>query len=49
MNEKKRFYMDETSVPYEKNENPYPRTTDDDDFDQKIIEKYQLQSEKNNP
>ena len=37
-----RFIMDETSMPYEKNENPFPRKANDDEFDQKMIEKYQL-------
>lgn len=37
-----RFVMDETSVPYEKNENPFPRKEDDEEFDKKMIDKYRL-------
>ena len=37
-----RYVMDETSVPYEHNENPFPRTTSDDEFDEMIINKYHL-------
>lgn len=37
-----RFFMDETSVPYEKTENPFPRTKEDDEFDKTIIAKYHL-------
>ena len=39
---KLRFLMDETSVPYPENENPFPRTKEDDVFDEMIIEKYHL-------
>ncbi len=34
--------MDETSAPYEKDENPFVRTKEDDEFDKMIIDKYQL-------
>lgn len=40
-----RFVMDETSAPYEKNENPFPRTKADDEFDKLIIKKYHLTTE----
>lgn len=39
---KLRFFMDETSVPYEENENPFPRAKEDDVLDEMIIEKYHL-------
>ena len=29
-----RFFMDETSSPYKENENPFPRTKEDDAFDE---------------
>ena len=34
--------MDDTSIPYEDNENPFPRTEADDEFDRKIAKKYGL-------
>ena len=34
--------MDETSVPYEQNENPFPQTDLDDEFETMIINKYHL-------
>ena len=34
--------MDEISTPYEDVENPYSRTNEDDAFEQKMIEKYNL-------
>ena len=37
-----RYVMDETSMPYEYNENPFPRTTSDDEFEEMIINKYHL-------
>ena len=37
-----RFVMDETSVPYEQNENPFPQTDSDDEFEKTIINKYHL-------
>ena len=37
-----RFVMDETSVPYEQNENPFPQTDLDDEFETMIINKYHL-------
>jgi hypothetical protein len=37
-----RFFMDEISAPYSENENPFPRTEADNEFDEMIIEKYQL-------
>lgn len=40
-----RYYMDETSAPYPENEYPYPRTKEDDAFDEMIIEKYHLNTE----
>ena len=40
-----RYYMDETSAPYPENECPYPRTEEDDAFDEMIIEKYHLNTE----
>ncbi len=41
-NEKQRFYMDDTSIPYEEYENPFVRTEKDDEFDEMIIKKYGL-------
>ena len=38
--QKLRFYTDESGTPYEDGENPFPRTKEDDDFDQMMIEKY---------
>ena len=40
--QKLRFYTDESGTPYEDGENPFPRTKEDDDFDQMMIEKYNL-------
>ena len=37
-----RFVMDETSVPYEQNENPFPQTDSDNEFEKMIIRKYNL-------
>lgn len=37
-----RFVMDETSAPYEQNENPFPRTDSDNEFEKMIINKYHL-------
>lgn len=37
-----RFIMDETSIPYERNENPFPQTAVDEEFDKIIINKYHL-------
>lgn len=37
-----RFVMDETSAPYEENENPFPKTDSNDDFEKMIIDKYHL-------
>jgi len=37
-----RFFMDESSAPYEEGENPFPRTKRDDEFDEMIIKKYHL-------
>lgn len=37
-----RFFMDESSLPYEENENPFKRTEEDDDFDEIMIQKYNL-------
>lgn len=37
-----RFVMDETSAPFEENENPFIQTETDDEFDQMIINKYHL-------
>lgn len=37
-----RFIMDETSAPYEQNENPFPRTDSDNEFEDMIIRKYNL-------
>lgn len=39
---KLQYFMDETSIPYEDGQNPFPRTKEDDDFDKMIIEKYHL-------
>lgn len=36
------FYMDDTSIPFEEGKNPYPRTKEDDEFDLKMIQKYNL-------
>ncbi len=41
-NEKLRFYMDETSAPYDEHKNPFIRTEKDDAFDKMLIEKYHL-------
>ncbi len=37
-----RFVMDETSAPYEEGENPYIQTELDNEFEQMIINKYNL-------
>lgn len=37
-----RFVMDETSAPYEENENPFVQTELDNEFEQMIINKYHL-------
>lgn len=37
-----RFLMDESSAPYEQKENPFTRTSEDEEFDNMIIRKYQL-------
>ena len=37
-----RFVMDETSVPYEQNENPFLETIEDEEFDEMISNKYHL-------
>ena len=37
-----RFVMDETSVPYEQNENPFLETKEDEEFEEMIINKYHL-------
>lgn len=37
-----RFVMDETSAPYEQNENPFFQTDADDKFEKMIINKYHL-------
>lgn len=37
-----RFVADETSIPYEQNENPFPKTDLDDEFEKTIINKYHL-------
>lgn len=37
-----RFVMDETSTPYEQNENPFSQTDADDKFEKIIINKYHL-------
>ena len=36
------FYMDDTSIPYDVDDNPYPRSESDERFDDEIISKYQL-------
>lgn len=36
------FVMDETSAPYEQNENPFPQTDSDNEFEDMIIKKYNL-------
>ena len=51
-NQKLRFYMDETSVPYDENKNPFIRTEEDDAFDKMLIAKYHLttvEMENDNP
>ena len=40
--QKLRFYTDESGTPYEDGENPFPRTKEDDEFDQMMIKKYNL-------
>ena len=37
-----RFVMDETSVPYEQNENPFLQMDLGDEFEKMIISKYHL-------
>lgn len=37
-----RFIMDETSTPYEENENPFIQTELDNEFERMIINKYHL-------
>lgn len=37
-----RYYMDETSAPYEDGECPFVRTENDDQFDAYLIKKYGL-------
>ena len=37
-----RFFMDETSAPYEEKDNRFFRTKEDDEFDEMIIAKYNL-------
>lgn len=37
-----RYFMDETSAPYEDGENPFPRTKEDDEFDEMMIAKHHL-------
>lgn len=37
-----RFVMDDTSIPYEQNENSFLKTDSDDDFEKMIIDKYHL-------
>lgn len=37
-----RFVMDETSIPYEKNETPFAQIEPDNEFEQIIINKYHL-------
>ena len=34
--------MDDTSIPFEDDENPFPRTKEDDEFDEQMIKKYNL-------
>ena len=34
--------MDDTSIPFEDDENPFPRTKEDDEFDERMITKYGL-------
>ena len=41
-NKNLQYYMDESATPYEDGENPYMRTKEDDEFDEKMIEKYHL-------
>ena len=36
------LYMDESDRPYEDGENPFPRTKEDDEFDEMMIAKYHL-------
>lgn len=40
-----RFVMDETSAPYEQNENPFSQTDADAKFEKMIINKYHLVTE----
>ena len=37
-----RFYMDESSAPYEEDENPFERTKEDEEFDKYVIDKFNL-------
>lgn len=41
-NKNLRYYMDESATPYDDGENPYMRTEEDDEFDEKMIEKHHL-------
>lgn len=44
MNDESKLYlfMDETGRPYEEGENPFPRTIEMEEIENKIIEKYGL-------
>ena len=42
LNKELRCYMDDTSIPFEDDENPFPRTKEDDEFDEQMIKKYNL-------
>lgn len=44
--EKLYYYMDDTSIPYEPDENPFSETEEDMEFDKRIIEKYCLEDTK---
>ncbi len=37
-----RFYMDETSAPYEEGQNPFEWTEEDEEFEKRMVEKYHL-------
>lgn len=41
-----RYFMDEISSPYPDGRNPFPRTREDDEFDERMIQKYGLITKK---
>jgi len=37
-----RFFMDESSAPFEDDSNPFPRTKEDEEFERMIIARFHL-------